>query len=135
MENYAYHMIGEMLIGLGHSLQDENSHLRRHFRLSREQLQTLLGVIRLAASPDIQRKFLPDVASRFHVTEKTVRNWIDLGLVPHGHKVAHDTRHWWYTDELDESERNLIHMGYIKPTHHHHHLSRLYNLLKSFIRA
>lgn len=134
MQDFAYHMIGEMLIGLGRSLQDRDSDLRHRFRLSREQLHTLIGVIRIVSSPDVQRKFLPDVASRFHVSEKTVRNWVEVGILPHGHKVAHDTRHWWYADELDEAERELIQLGYIKPARHHRHIARLSAFLSSFLK-
>ena len=119
MENWGYNMIGEMLIGLGTSLKDEESELRQHFRLSREQLMTLIGMIKLAASPDVQRKYMYAVADRFGVTERTIRNWIEVGLLPEGHKVAGDTRHFWYADELDTAERELIKYGYIRPKKNH----------------
>lgn len=119
MENYGYNCLGEMLIGLGQALKDENSDLRKHFKLSREQLMTLLGVIRLAASPDVQRKHIWDLADRWRVSERTIRNWIELGLVRPGHKNKHDTRLYWYADELDEDEQILIKRGYFKPKRHH----------------
>lgn len=108
-----------MLIGLGNALKDENSDIRKRFKLSREQLMTLLGVVKLAASPDVQRKYIWDLAERWNVTEKTVRNWIDLGLVREGKKKAHDTRLSWSAEELDEDERILIKRGYFKPKKHH----------------
>lgn len=119
MENFGYNMIGEMLIGLGKALQDENSEVRKKFKLSREQLMTLLGVIKLAASPDVQKKYIWDLADRWNVTPKTIHNWINLGMLRQGHKTAHDTRIWWSADELDEDERMLIEYGYLKPKKHH----------------
>lgn len=41
MENYGYNMIGEMLIGLGKALQDEESQLLKEF----PYLVFLLGVV------------------------------------------------------------------------------------------
>lgn len=74
MENYGYNMIGEMLIGLGKALQDEESQLRKNFHLSREQLYTLIGVIRIAASPSVQKKYIWELAERWNVTERTIHN-------------------------------------------------------------
>lgn len=119
MENFGYAMLGEMLIGLGNALKDPESDLRKRFKLSREQLQTLLGVIRIAASPDVQKKYIYDLADRWGVSEKTIRNWIDIGLVSGGHKKAHDTRRYWYSDEIDIDERLLIQRGYLKPKKNH----------------
>lgn len=129
MENWGYECLGEMLIGLGKSLKDENSELRKGFHLSREQMMTLLGVIKLAASPAMQKKYIYEVADRFRVSEKTIRNWIDIGVLPEGHKVAHDTRHFWYAEELDEYERDLIKYGYLKPRKQHRlgYFSRMIN--------
>lgn len=119
MENWGYAALGEMLIGLGQALKDPKSDLRKEFKLSREQFATLLGMIRIAASPSIQRKYIHELAERWHVSERTVRNWITAGLVREGHKSAHDTRHWWSADEIDEDERELIKYGYLHPRKHH----------------
>lgn len=115
MENYGYAMLGEMLIGLGKALKDPKSDLRKNFKLSREQMFALLGIIKVAASPNIQKKYIYEVAERWGVSERTIKNWIDIGLVRKGRKTAHDTRLWWMADELDEDERKLIKYGYIKP--------------------
>lgn len=131
MDNWGYAMLGEMLIGLGNALKDENSDLRKRFKLSREQLMTLLGVVRLASSPDIQKKFIWDLSERWNVTPRTIRNWVDMGLLREGHKSKHDTRLWWDASELDEDERNLIKYGYIKPRKHHR-LTYFINMLNSF---
>lgn len=119
MENYGYAMLGEMLIGLGEKLKDPESDLRKQFILSREQLETLLGIIKVAASPAIQRKYIYDLSDRWGVSERTIKNWIDAGLVRKGHKRAGDTRLWWYASEVDEDERALIHYGYLKPKKSH----------------
>lgn len=132
MENYGYKMLGQMLIGLGQALQDENSDLRKQFQLSREQLETLLGVIKVAASPDVQRKYIYDLADRWGVTERTIQNWIELGLVRKGRKRAGDTRRWWYANEVDEDERALIHYGYYKPKKAHR-LRYFMKMIKGFI--
>lgn len=132
MENYGYKILGQMLIGLGEALQDENSNLRKQFQLSREQLETLLGIIKVAASPDIQRKYISDLADRWGVTERTVQNWIELGLVRKGRKRAGDTRRWWYADEVDEDERTLIEYGYYKPKKAHR-FRYFVKMIKGFI--
>lgn len=119
MTNFAYAAIGEMLIGLGNQLKDPGSDLRKRFRLSPEQLMTLLGVIRIAASPDMQKRYIFDLAKRWNRSERTIRSWIEIGMVREGHKMAHDSRMYWYADEIDEDERNLIAYGYLKPKKHH----------------
>lgn len=132
MENFGYKMIGRMLIGLGEAMQDENSDLRKQFQLSREQLITLIGIIKVAASPDIQRKYIGDLAERWGVTERTVQNWIELGIVRKGRKRAGDTRRWWYADEVDSDERELIRLGYFKPKKSHR-LKYFVNMIKGFM--
>ena len=129
MENHGYNMIGEMLIGLSKALQDEESQLRKNFHLSREQLSTLIGVIRIAASPSVQKKYIWELAERWNVTERTIHNWVSLGLIREGNKSKHDTRIWWYADDIDEDERTLIKYGYLKPKKHHrlNYFSRMIN--------
>lgn len=119
MTNFAYAAIGEMLIGLGTNLKNPDSDLRKRFKLSAPQLLTLVGVIRVAASPDVQKKYIGDLVKRWGKSERTIHNWIELGLVRRGRKTAHDTRLYWFADELDEDERVLIEYGYLKPKKHH----------------
>lgn len=119
MTDFGYAALGEMLIGLGKALKDPESDLRKQFRLSNEQLETLLGVIKVAASPAIQEKYIFDLARRWNVSNKTIYNWIDMGLVREGRTKAHDARKFWYADEVDEDERRLIKFGYLKPKKGH----------------
>ncbi len=132
MENFGYKMIGQMLIGLGKALQDENSDLRREFQLSREQLEVLIGVIRVAASPSVQKKYIGDLSERWGVTERTIQHWIELGIVRKGRKRAGDTRRFWYADEVDIDERELIRLGYFKPKKSHR-LRYFMNMIKGFM--
>jgi len=133
MENWGYVALGEMLCGLGNALKDPNSDVRKDFRLSREQFATLLGMIRLAAAPSVQKKYMHDLADRWGVSERTIRNWIEYGLVREGHKTSHDTRHWWTADEIDEDERTLIRYGYVKPKKHHR-IGYFIRMLNGFIK-
>lgn len=114
MENWGYSVIGEALIIMGKALKDPNSDIRKDFVLSREQLQTLIGVVKLSASPGVQKKYIWDLAKRWNVTQRTVENWIKCGVVRPGRKSVHDTRLWWSDADLDEDERKLIKLGYIK---------------------
>lgn len=119
MTEFAYTCLGEMLEGLGKALKDPQSDVRKSFKLSREQLMTLLGVIRIAGSPDVQKKYIGDLAFRWDVSERTIRTWIGDGYIRPGRKVAGDSRRFWYADEVDEDERKLINRGLVKPQKHH----------------
>lgn len=114
MENWGYSIIGEALIQMGIALKNPESKVRKDFVLSKEQLETLICVIKLSASPGVQKKYVWDLAQRWNVTIRTVENWIKIGVVRPGRKSAHDTRLWWNDAELDEDERQLVKLGYIK---------------------
>lgn len=119
MTDFAYAAIGEMLIGLGNALKDPKSELRKTFHLSTEQLTTLLGVVKVAASPAAQKLYIPDLAERWGVDKRTVENWINQGYVRYGHKSKGDNRHWWLSSELDEDEVMLIRHKKVKPSNNH----------------
>ena len=114
MENWGYCIIGEALIQMGLALKDPESKVRKDFVLSREQVETLIGIIKLSASPGVQKMYIWDLAKRWNVTRRTVENWIRDGVVRPGRKSVHDTRLWWSEAEIDEDERKLIKSGYIK---------------------
>lgn len=114
MENWGYSIIGEALIQMGLALKDPESKVRKDFVLSREQVETLIGIIKLSASPGVQKMYIWDLAKRWNVTRRTVENWIRDGVVRPGRKSVHDTRLWWSEAEIDEDERQLIKSGHIK---------------------
>lgn len=114
MENWGYSIIGEALIQMGIALKNPESKVRKDFVLSKEQLETLIGIIKLSASPGVQKMYIWDLAKRWNVTRRTVENWIKDGVVRPGRKSVHDTRLWWSEAEIDEDERQLIKSGYIK---------------------
>lgn len=116
MENWGYSIVGEALIQMGIALKDPESKVRKDFVLSHEQLQTLICMVKLSASPGVQKMYIWDLAKRWGVTQRTVENWISAGVVRKGRKSAHDTRLWWTEAELDEDERNLVKQGYYKRT-------------------
>lgn len=114
MENWGYSIIGEALIQMGIALKNPESKVRKDFVLSREQVETLIGIIKLSASPGVQKMYIWDLSKRWNVTRRTVENWIKDGVVRPGRKSVHDTRLWWSEAEIDEDERQLIKSGYIK---------------------
>lgn len=114
MENWGYCIIGEALIQMGIALKNPESKVRKDFVLSREQVETLIGIIKLSASPGVQKMYIWDLAKRWNVTRRTVENWIKDGVVRPGRKSVHDTRLWWSEAEIDEDERQLIKSGHIK---------------------
>lgn len=119
MTEFAYTCLGEMLEGLGKALKDPKSDVRKKFTLSSEQLMTLMGLIRIAGSPDVQKKYIGDLAKRWMVSERTIRSWVSNGYIRPGRKVAGDSRSFWYADEVDEDERKLMNRGLVKPKEHH----------------
>lgn len=114
MENWGYCIIGEALIMMGISLKDPESKVRKDFSLSREQLVTLISIVKLSASPGVQKKYIWDLAERWNVNQRTINNWISAGVLRQGRKSVHDTRLWWSESDLDEDERQLIKLGYLK---------------------
>lgn len=88
MENWGYSIIGEALIQMGIALKNPESKVRKDFVLSKEQLETLICVIKLSASPGVQKKYIWDLAQRWNVTIRTVENWIKIGVVRPGRKSA-----------------------------------------------
>ena len=133
MENWGYSVIGEALIIMGKALKDPNSDIRKDFVLSREQLQTLIGVVKLSASPGVQKKYIWDLAKRWNVTQRTVENWIKCGVVRQGRKSVHDTRLWWSDADLDEDERKLIKLGYLKKPKKFRHKLYFWKTISSWI--
>lgn len=108
-------LLGVIVEHLGKELQNPQSHLTRKFFISQEQFCALLQFIRIMTAPSVQTLYIHDLAKRWNKNPKTIHTWIDLGLLPHGHKRMHDTRAFWYASEIDAAERQLISFGYVKP--------------------
>lgn len=119
MEQWGYSVIADILEGVASSLRNPESVTRKQFHLSREQFATLIGMIRIATSPACQMLTINGVAKRWNKTPRTIRNWIDQGLVREGYKKPGDNQLYWLTSELDEDERNLYKLGYISKSHNH----------------
>lgn len=125
-------LFGIIIEHLGQELQNPDSHLTRHFLLSREQFSALLQFVRIMTAPSVQTLYMHDLANRWRKTPKTIYNWIDLGIMPKGHKRAHDTRTFWYASEIDEAERTLIAYGYL--TQRRGTVMRLIERCRKFLR-
>lgn len=85
-----------------------------------------MNIRRRLTSPAIQMITIGDLcAERWKISRSTLYNWIDLGLVPRGHKMKHCQTLFWYSNEIDEIERELISMGYLKRHNIHNFFSKL----------
>ena len=109
-----YLAVASMLRGLATDLEDSSSRLRKQFVLSPEQFKAMVGIIRVACSPSIERLSLYDLSKRWHVSTKTIDNWVRLGIVRCGTKKVGEKAHYWISSEVDEDERELIKRGYLK---------------------
>lgn len=82
---------------------------------SREQLLSLAELTHKLSSPAYQMITVGELCGkRWNISRSTLYNWIELGLVPKGHKFAHCNTLFWYSDEIDRIERMLVEEGYLK---------------------
>lgn len=125
-------LFGVLIEHLGRELQNPDSHITRCFLLSEEQFCALLKFTRIMTSPSVQTLYIHDLAHRWCKTPKTIYNWIELGLLPRGHKRTHDTRLFWYASEIDEIERSLVSYGYL--TARRSTVMRLIERCRKFLR-
>lgn len=107
-------LLGRILIGVGEQLCDPESRLSREVRVSEDQLFAITRFARILLSPSVQVMYLADLCERWNKAPKTIKNWVDVGLVRRGHKRRGDTRLFWYASEVDEDTRVLERMGYVK---------------------
>lgn len=108
-------LLGAIVEHLGQELQRPGSKFSKQFMLSTEQFTAMLQFLRIMTAPSVQTLYIHDLAKRWNKSTKTILNWIDIGLLPHGHKRMHDTRSFWYASEIDEAEKRLAAYGYITP--------------------
>jgi len=110
-----YTLLAIVFEHIAKELRNPDSEFRKNFMLSWKQALTMLQLIRIITAPGVQIYYIGDVERKWHVDRRTIRNWIDMGYLHHGHKRAvGDTRVFWYASELDEAEDQLIEAGYLK---------------------
>lgn len=120
MENKV--IIGKLLITIGNELCDGNSELFKSIVLSNEQMIACLNMLKVASSPQTHIYYIGDLAMRYKVTDRTIRNWIAAGVIPKGKKHdSGDNRDYWLSHELYKVDERLVSLGYVK----RHHIEKI----------
>lgn len=108
-------IIGKLLISIGNELCDKGSELFKSVVLSNEQMLSCIRMLKVASSPQTHIYYIGDLAMRYKVTDRTIRNWIAAGVIPKGKKHdSGDNRDYWLSHELYDVDRRLIEMRYVK---------------------
>lgn len=122
-------ILGHIFKMIGKALCDPTSELNRSIVLSNEQMEACVRLLKVASSPQTHIYYIGDLSMRYGVTDRTIRNWISLGVVPRGHKHdSGDNRDYWLSHDLYKIDRDLIDRGYVKE-------SRIENIDKRFRRV
>lgn len=109
------YIIGKILIHIGEELCNQDSKLYNSFTLSNEQLAACIRLLKVASSPQTHILYIGDLAMRYGVTDRTIRNWIHDGVIPRGKKHdSGDNRDYWLSHDLHEVDDRLIRRGYVK---------------------
>lgn len=127
------YIIGQVLIHIGEKLCDPTSKLYNSFVLSNEQLATCLNLLKVASSPQTHVLYIGDLAMRYGVSDRTIRNWIHDGVIPHGKKHdSGDNRDYWMSHELSSVDESLVRKGYLKRSQLQSADDRLRRLLENY---
>ena len=127
------YIIGRILIHVGEQLCNPKSKLYNSFVLSNEQLMTCLALLKVASSPQTHVLYIGDLAMRYGVTDRTIRNWVRDGIMPRGKKHdSGDTRDYWLSHDLTAVDESLIRKGGLKRSQLKSADDRLKKLLDNF---
>ena len=126
-------IIGKILIHVGEELCNQDSKLYKSFTLSNEQLEACLRLLKVASSPQTHILYIGDLAMRYGVTDRTIRNWLHDGVIPKGKKHdSGDSRDYWLSHDLSAVDVSLLRKGYIKKQDLQTADERLKKLLENF---
>ena len=127
------YIIGKILIHVGEELCNQESKLYKSFTLSNEQLEACLRLLKVASSPQTHILYIGDLAMRYGVTDRTIRNWLHDGVIPKGKKHdSGDSRDYWLSHDLSAVDASLQRKGYIKKQDLQTADERLKKLLENF---
>ena len=127
------YIIGRILIHVGEQLCNPKSKLYNSFVLSNEQLMTCLALLKVASSPQTHVLYIGDLAMRYGVTDRTIRNWVRDGIMPRGKKHdSGDNRDYWLRHDLTAVDESLIRKGVLKRSQLKSADDRLKKLLDNF---
>ena len=127
------YIIGKILIHVGEELCNQDSKLYKSFTLSNEQLEACLRLLKVASSPQTHILYIGDLAMRYGVTDRTIRNWLHDGVIPKGKKHdSGDSRDYWLSHDLSAVDASLLRKGYIKKQDLQTADERLKKLLENF---
>ena len=108
-------ILGHIFIAIGEQLCDKKSRLHNSVVLSNEQMESLLRMLKIASSPQTHVLYIGDLAMRYRVTDRTIRNWIKAGAIPQGKKHdSGDNREYWLSHDLFKVDKYLVKKGYVE---------------------
>lgn len=106
------YLIGKILIHVGEKLCDPESELSRSFVLSNEQLGACVRLLKIASAPQTHRLSIHDLAYRYNVCERTIRNWHRDGAIPKA-REDFDGKPFWMSHEMHQVDEQLVRKKYI----------------------
>ena len=106
------YILGKIFQHIGEALCDPESKLCKSFVLSNEQLGACLKLLKIASAPQTHRLSVHDLAFRYNVCERTIRNWHRDGAIPKA-REDFDGKPFWMSHEMFEVDRYLIKKKYV----------------------
>lgn len=113
MDNNRY-ILGKILEHVGKELQNPESELCQSFVLANTQLEALVRLLKIASSPQTHILWTEDLAYRYDVSERTIRNWVRKELIPQARRQPSGNTPYWLSHEMEEVDEYLIRHGYVR---------------------
>lgn len=128
-------VLGHIFIAVGELLCNSDSRLYQSVVLSNEQMEACLRLLKVASSPQTHVVYIGDLAMRYGVTDRTIRNWLKAGAIPPGKEHdSGDNREYWLSHDLFEIDRNLVRKGYVDKSDISSVDDRLKTLINNFTK-
>jgi len=126
-------ILGHIFKAIGEQLCDSESRMYNSVVLSNEQMESCIRLLKVASSPQTHIQYIGDLAMRYGVTDRTIRNWIRAGAIPRGKMHdSGDNREYWMSHDLFKIDERLIAGGYVDRDEISHVDERLKTLLSNF---
>jgi len=126
------YILGTILEHVGKELQDPDSKLCKSFVLSNEQLESLVRLLKVASSPQTHILWIEDLAFRYNVTERTIRNWVHKRLIPKARRMPNSNTPYWLSHEMESVDNELVRLCIVKKNDIRKVDLRLRDLLNNF---
>lgn len=126
------YILGKILEHVGQELQNPESKLCKSFVLENAQLEALMRLLKVASSPQTHILWVEDLAFRYDVSERTIRNWVRKDLIPQARKQPNSNTSYWLSHEMLAVDEYLVKHGMVKKDNIRKIDLRLRDLLNRF---